>query len=851
MNLFEMQERLKDFSKDQLVQEMQMPSGTAPPFLVLTELQRRTRMEQAMKADGQGAPQSTVAEDAVASAGVPQGGLQQMAQALAPRTDMTQNDGAAPVAAMQEGGMVESNAAQVQSVIDQVMGGGAASPMVPQMMSYAQRAAQLPQMAPPMQATPTMPASAPSFFETMGLDPTPRPPELIAALDKYNSGPGWAGGAPGGSAAPADALQATQVPQRRYVQPPPSFRPGVDPEPLYFQPTAPMPTDLTGLSQRELVAILRTAPDLATRRAARTAMRAGPEEESEDVTPSWMKRDPADNRAKGGVIRYQEGGRIDMAQAVATDPTVIAMANRMGMSVQQYLENLDPEARRQFVRNAERRANMDLSEDDAAYGEFMDRTQNYLDLPPQSDLDARFSAQQQDERLGLSGIPRSLQAPEEDEAPDSPASLRSYRRQLQDMGAQSMGPGARIQPPTMQSDLPGTRFAAMSREGEGVEPYTMLEAPAARNVEPNIDTTDDARAARGLGRSPLLSGLEDPGSGDDIRSLLQRIGSGTSVSGGSGGRRDTRTPSMVDTTDDARAARRFATDEAAQPPMAMSAGEVGAPRPSAVPEFVTDPGTPMDRAARESAAEAAALRDDAGIEESLRTPEDQAAAAAAARAGVAAPARQTAPTGAGGGAGGIPGATGVPANAEMSDNERLFNQDKWLALARVGLGLMASQAPTFGQALGEAGMAGVDALASAREDYLERKQAEELMAMRRAAMSARGAGGGGGGGGAMPSLEFDLSAGENRALEVGEKRIADLELELLNLGDDPGSGFLGFGGPNEDWEKRRNEIERKLTLARAAREATLRRLEIAALGGSFARSPENRDVVNYDISGEG
>jgi hypothetical protein len=84
------------------------------------------------------------------------------------------------------------------------------------------------------------------------------------------------------------------------------------------------------------------------------------------------------------------------------------------------------------------------------------------------------------------------------------------------------------------------------------------------------------------------------------------------------------------------------------------------------------------------------------------------------------------------------GPTGVPANAQMTDNERMLNQDKWLALARVGLGLMASQAPTFGQALGESGMAGVEALQSARKDYVERKQAEELLALRRAAAASKG-----------------------------------------------------------------------------------------------------------------
>lgn len=113
MNMFEVGERLKDFSKDQLVKEMQAPSGLAPQFMVLSELQRRMRMEQAMKSDGQGAPQTTVAEDAVAAAGVPQGGVADMARALAPKTDMTQNTGVAPVPAMAEGGVVSMQAGGV------------------------------------------------------------------------------------------------------------------------------------------------------------------------------------------------------------------------------------------------------------------------------------------------------------------------------------------------------------------------------------------------------------------------------------------------------------------------------------------------------------------------------------------------------------------------------------------------------------------------------------------------------------------------------------------------------------------------------------------------------------------
>jgi len=121
MNLFTAQEQLRDLSKGQLVQEMQSPSGSIPPFLIMTELQRRARMESAAALD-KGPPQTTVMQDTVNAAGVPQGGLATMAQAMAPQTSMAQNDSAvaqqgqpapqaapaaapAPVQQMQEGGL--------------------------------------------------------------------------------------------------------------------------------------------------------------------------------------------------------------------------------------------------------------------------------------------------------------------------------------------------------------------------------------------------------------------------------------------------------------------------------------------------------------------------------------------------------------------------------------------------------------------------------------------------------------------------------------------------------------------------------------------------------------------------
>jgi hypothetical protein len=44
MNIIDLQERLKDLPENALMQEMQTPTGTAPQFLVLSELKRRKRM---------------------------------------------------------------------------------------------------------------------------------------------------------------------------------------------------------------------------------------------------------------------------------------------------------------------------------------------------------------------------------------------------------------------------------------------------------------------------------------------------------------------------------------------------------------------------------------------------------------------------------------------------------------------------------------------------------------------------------------------------------------------------------------------------------------------------------------
>jgi len=63
VNILQQQDALKGLSDQQLAMEMQQPTGAAPPYLVLTELQRRKEMRQKVQ---QEPPQTSMAEEAVA-----------------------------------------------------------------------------------------------------------------------------------------------------------------------------------------------------------------------------------------------------------------------------------------------------------------------------------------------------------------------------------------------------------------------------------------------------------------------------------------------------------------------------------------------------------------------------------------------------------------------------------------------------------------------------------------------------------------------------------------------------------------------------------------------------------------
>lgn len=101
MNIIELQDNLKNFSEDQLVNEMQTPSGMIPQFLVLSELNRRKRVKDDFAARS-AENQNTVAQEAIAASGVPQEGLPEMAQSMAPKSASALSQ---PVERMAAGGL--------------------------------------------------------------------------------------------------------------------------------------------------------------------------------------------------------------------------------------------------------------------------------------------------------------------------------------------------------------------------------------------------------------------------------------------------------------------------------------------------------------------------------------------------------------------------------------------------------------------------------------------------------------------------------------------------------------------------------------------------------------------------
>jgi hypothetical protein len=98
---------------------------------------------------------------------------------------------------------------------------------------------------------------------------------------------------------------------------------------------------------------------------------------------------------------------------------------------------------------------------------------------------------------------------------------------------------------------------------------------------------------------------------------------------------------------------------------------------------------------------------------------------------------------------------------ESAESDR--RRDQWLALAQFGLQLMASERPTLGGAVGEAGAQALESLRGSYQDYnntmMELYGTREQLAMSRARAA------GGGGGGARPPSFANLAAYYNNLVQ--------------------------------------------------------------------------------------
>jgi hypothetical protein len=166
MNVLQIQDDLKNFSEDQLIREMQQPSGSAPQFLVLSELNRRKRVKGEFEAR-QAKNIPTVAEEAVAAAGVPQTGMMGMSEAMAPASVESGGIGSMMPKTMKMGGEVDSYAegGLIEGIADSVSQNAEALQGIQEatlqnsklLQDQQNQAAQQPQMPRPMPIQPYMP----------------------------------------------------------------------------------------------------------------------------------------------------------------------------------------------------------------------------------------------------------------------------------------------------------------------------------------------------------------------------------------------------------------------------------------------------------------------------------------------------------------------------------------------------------------------------------------------------------------------------------------------------------------------------------------------------------------------
>jgi hypothetical protein len=643
MNMIDVQDKLKGLSQQQLVAEMQSPSGVAPQFLVLSEITRRKRMQDSYQ-NQQQQPNTTIAEEAVASAGVPGGGLAAMARSMAPNSSMAQNTAAMPQPLPQE-----------QATLG-MYGGGIVRKMadggdVPSFSRYPHEDDWLLDLLNPVE-------NAKQMYRDYNEGDYPGAAINAASLIPWGKSVGLAGNA---------ALMAAPS-MYQYIHP--------DEEPR--RPMRPNTMASGGYVQK------MADGGIVVRNGRRYIQQ-----------PNGSLVD----EATGAV--YQTAGQ-DLGNFFSG---LASLPQRAGQMLGGYSATLADQMNQGLT--AQDRANQGESSFGMRSGP--DTSYRYPEVPAY-DMTAMLSqAGPEFERSGREPVDLDLTA---------------------DLGPSPLDRQGNLLAP--QDEVMRGRSGPMTGDMTPEIDYALLGAPELQNPALRMPSAGGAGLATALKESAAAgpgAGASGPQYTEDT--LFDPI-TGVPITGG-GVVGETTDPNATGSlmydlilTDEAR--KQYNDTVAKVEASKRAASGTPAPAQTTAPSTVRP--------------------------ETVVTSADQGAAPAA-QGSTASQESSASVTGRGSGA--AVGGANVPTSYEqelrdaMARAEKRANQDKWLALAQVGMQLMASKEPTLGGALGEAGIAGLQAFRGSRDAYenerlglskslydLQQQQAAALAAQRAAATKATG-----------------------------------------------------------------------------------------------------------------
>jgi hypothetical protein len=503
---------------------------------------------------------------------------------------------------------------------------------------------------------------------------------------------------------------------------------------------------------------------------------------------------PVQRMYGGGQVKKMQEGR-----AVYTDPVIIAMASRMGMSIDDYLKSEGPRAAR-IIAESENRARRDrmVGMEPRLIGPAPTDTIDFTPVNPSytENLNPVFPNEPiAPESGGLAIEPQPLYgpipAPLGMGAGPAPAPLMPQRPPV-------MSPMDRIRA-GMEFPLTGEGVRASMPQRERDYAQYVLDNPALSDMSVSRLKAEEIAAGPGLYELGLdigeygLDKFSRAGSAVDskIGDVLAYLGmpelaeSMYNVADA-----EARIPTRIAAAERAREADYAANRKRFSDELARR----GAPE-------LQNPAIRNALAAEEAAA-AAAAAETAPPGEDTQPPVAETTPPAldtTPPGGGATPPGGGAGAGAGAGAGGAGAAPMSSYEQELASAlgrvEKRANQDKWLALAQAGMALMSSKEPTLMGALGEAGIAGLGQYQQTR-DAAEKERmgilsAQYQMDMDRQKMALARAGSGGGGGGGY-------SSGAERLLDRYDAEVAALDGQLDALGYGPGVDLRAIAEANPE-----------------------------------------------------